>query len=558
MNKNLVWFTEKPSRIDAFILSAVVIFITWHPLYLHGKMNLFELGLYLPGIDGILHGQIPYRDFFYLRGPFEIYVPAVMMRLFGENVAVLETCFYVGTVVSMIICVLLAVEMFQTRLFLCLFVPVFIARTFPRVVFTYWGGMRYALGILALLLMVKFFKQRRQLLLYLSGVVSALALMTSVEIGVCLFPAVGATLLLALFYEKKNAWFWIKSLGVYIAGVLTVLLIFVFYMLTTNSLGPFIEAVYAVVFKSHPTFVTYLTSTAPKTAGQFIYSMLPGTHNFKYLTPMYLYVVTSVYIGIRFLRKNLSWFDLAVTVVAGYGFFLYLAAFRIIEGGQFETALQPEKILLFLGLEILYFYIKDKFSGVALKFFIAAVVISTMVFSLGKYAHRFFIFKYVSHGFNLHKKGIDPLYGFEYKTITFDRGKGMVVPADQGVELEQVVSYIQTHSLPTDKVFVYPDKGAYSFFMERPYVGRFPIACLSWMNDNWPKELMQSLKEQEPAYAVLAKDPGIEYREVYFTRKKNRKYYDDVIQYIQDNYDQVLETPESYIFKLKRTLKRVM
>src|SRR5882672_5735022 len=120
---------NKPRYIDTFLLSCFVILITWHPFYQHGKINFFENGLYLPCIDALLKGQIPFRDFFYLRGPFELYMPTLLMRFFGEHISILATYFYVGTILTLILYVCLAKEIYQSRLMLYVFVPVFAART---------------------------------------------------------------------------------------------------------------------------------------------------------------------------------------------------------------------------------------------------------------------------------------------------------------------------------------------------------------------------------------------------------------------------------------------
>ena len=607
----LNWSLRRSTGYDAFFLSLLVVLITWNPYYLHQKINLFELGLYLPGIDSILKGQIPYRDFFYLRGPFEIYVPAFFMKLGGENISVLATYFYAGTVIALIICVWIARVLLQTRLMLWIFVPVLIASTFTRVVFTYWGGMRYALGLLVLLLMVYFFQTRRPVFLFLSGSVSALALMTSIEIGVCLLPAAGTGLFLCMLYERKNIRFWLSCFFSYTVGFITVMSAFIASMVTSHSLMPFLETVYAVVFNSHPTFATYLTSSAPRTLPQFILAMVPGVHNFKYMTPMYLYIILGVYLLIGFIielpstkenfrtlasvvrptlldiwldgsktalvgkvfrthdtsvdsssesskvgkEKLNKWklgpMDFAAMVIGMYGFILYLAAFRIIEGGQFETALQPEKILLFFILERAYFFLKTRGHSGVLKIFVAVLIISSLGFSLEKYFHRFFVFKYAASFFSKKKERAYPLYGMNKMTLTVPRAQGMVTTADQGEEIEQVVHYVQAHSSGQDYVFAYPDRGAYSFLMDRPYVSRFPTACLSWMNERWHSELMFDLKRQRPRLAVLAKNLGPDYWNVYFTRIKNREHYDEVINYIRRNYLLIQETPNSYIYKIQ-------
>ena len=139
-------FQNKPNFWDAFWLSIFVIFITGQPFFMRHEIIMMETGIHLPDINAIFHGQIPYRDFFYLRGPLELYFPAFLMILFGKNMIFLPVFFYVWSVVTLIVLVVIAKNLYRSRLILYLMVPVLAARTFPRIPYYYWGGMRYALA----------------------------------------------------------------------------------------------------------------------------------------------------------------------------------------------------------------------------------------------------------------------------------------------------------------------------------------------------------------------------------------------------------------------------
>ena len=95
MNENKIfkWIPQLlqiPTRSkDVFILSFFAILITLNPLFMHGRINFFEVGLYLPGIQAVLNGEVPYRDFFHLRGPLELYMPALMMKLWSVHLKIL-------------------------------------------------------------------------------------------------------------------------------------------------------------------------------------------------------------------------------------------------------------------------------------------------------------------------------------------------------------------------------------------------------------------------------------------------------------------------------------
>ena len=71
------------------------------------------------------------------------------MNIFGDNMIWLPIFYYVGTILTLIFCVCLAFQLYRTRFIFYLMVPVFVAVTFPRIAFYYWGGLRYALGILS-------------------------------------------------------------------------------------------------------------------------------------------------------------------------------------------------------------------------------------------------------------------------------------------------------------------------------------------------------------------------------------------------------------------------
>src|SRR5271170_1953937 len=116
MQKLLLRFLQSSRQPkDILLLILLVLLLLWQPLYLHQELNLFEWGLYLPGIDAVSQGQVPFRDFFHLRGPFELYGPAFFMKIFGFRADVLAAYFYLGTVVTILVAVLIAYELISQR-----------------------------------------------------------------------------------------------------------------------------------------------------------------------------------------------------------------------------------------------------------------------------------------------------------------------------------------------------------------------------------------------------------------------------------------------------------
>ncbi|MCX5681065.1 MAG: hypothetical protein NT079_02090 [Candidatus Omnitrophica bacterium] len=563
-----------PRYYDAIVMSLFAIFITWQPYYLVGEINLFELGIYLPCINALLDGKIPYRDFFYLRGPLELYVPAFFMRFFGENISILSTIFYVGTIATLIIFVLIAKELYKTRFVFYLFVPVLIARTFPRVVFHIWGGMRFALGALGILFFIYFIKKRNFFWIFFAGVISSLAFLTSVEIGVCLVLTVVITLIFSLYSKLEDFYIFKKSFFIYSLGLMIVLVPHGAYLIATRSAIPFLDCVYSVATNMTKVFPDYLFESHPKNFIEALLAMNPLSLHFKHLTPAYCYLFFVGYIIFRFRKFGRSSFcreDIPVVIIAIYGLIMYVLAFRKIGAGQFEMALQPEKLLFFFMLErICLFLIRQKknlkgssahqfqprfrkkvfLQALGINFFILAFFMSSISYAVHRYNHRFLVFKYLRDRIiGKDAKELTPLEGQESKILTIQRARGMVVPFWQAEDFEQITEFVNKNTERQEAVFMFAEYGAYSFIVDRPFVGRFPMATFSWINDRWADELFEDLKKAKPRYAILPRQLDLTFEKVYFKVKQNKDNFDKVMSYINENYKIIKSTPSTYIYK---------
>jgi len=564
-------FLKRPTYFDILVLSIFTILITLQPYFMHGKINIFEVGLYLPGIQSILNGEIPYRDFFHLRGPFELYMPAFMMRLFGENIAVLSSYFYIGTVITLILCVFIAKELYKTRFVLYLMIPVLVGRTFPRVVFTFWGGMRFAFGLLAILFAIYFFRRKKYIWLFLSGVVSSLAFLTSIEVGVCTILSILATLIFAWFFGLKRKREAMKSLSIYSLGLLSVLLPYGIYLFAAHALVPFMDSMYSITITMTKVFPDSAFENHPSSFWEAMLAMGPWSTHFKHLTPAYCYIFLISYITFKIKKGLLSKIDLSFVCVFFYGLILYIFAFRKLGSSHFEMALQPEKILLFFLLEVVFLTLLEKknlfkvqvLSGplaikkylkikILLIYFICFSFIGSSIgYAVARYNHRFFSFKYIRNLIIRKKEDLRPLAGDKSKRLTLERAKGMVVPVSQAEDFEQISEFFQKNTMPREPVFMFPEIGSYSFIVDRPFVGRFPMVTFSWFGGNWHEELFQDLQEVRPQFAVIPKELAPRFEKVYFLVQENRKKYHQVLDYVYNNYDLVQSTPTLNIYKSK-------
>lgn len=565
---------KPPTYVDTIILSLFTILITLQPFYPEGKINLFELGLYLPGIDAVLRGDVLYRDVFHLRGPLEIYLPAAMMKIFGVHLNILYLYFYVGTISTMILFVLTAREFFKTKYIYYLFTIVFTARTFPRVVYHIWGGFRYAFGILSIYCAIRFFKTNRKLWIFLSGVAASLGILISVEIGLCAIFGLLLSFVFGLIFKIFDLKDAIKSISIFLLGACIVSIPYLIYLALNNALIPFWDSMYIVVTNMEKVIDQHFVSTYPRTFIQSVLAMInPAAKNFRHLTPGYLYLIVLFVLLKRVHTKKFSVVDINLLCLGGYGIFMYVTCFRSLWASQFEMALQPEKILLFYVLEQVYFYlltIKDEIinysktsitAGIHIRFPRAKVYGiyfmlflfcgSSLGYSIDRFNKRFIFFKIVRD--KLMGKNIDylrPLAGEKSRALKIERAEGVITTESQANDIEQVVSFLQDNTNADEVVFMHSEMGIYNFFADRKFLGRFPLYTFAWFDEGWFDEFCKDFLEVKPKFVVIRKDFPTNWKEVYLAKKNNVIKYEKLLKMISDNYHFVKETENAKIYQI--------
>ncbi|MCA9406414.1 MAG: hypothetical protein KC684_07750 [Candidatus Omnitrophica bacterium] len=550
----------KPRYVDTFLLTFFVIIITFNPYYLFGQLNLFELGIYLPGISAVLDGQIPFRDFFYLRGPFELYMPAFVMNMFGEDVAMLAGWFYFGTVLTLILYTLAGRKIYQTRLIYYLMVPVLVARTFPRVVYTFWGGMRFALGILVVLFLIEYLRGRKQRWLILSGIFSAIALLTSIDVGFCTVAAGVGTFALMAYLQKSVRTEYIQSMKVYIFALIIPLGIYAMYLSLHQALIPYLENVYIVSTQMTKVFKVQLGSEVPDTLLSALGALFnPVGPHFKHMTPVYCYLFFAMYFVYKHRKKEGQKRLIFCIPLFFYGLILYVLAFRNIEAAQFEMALQPEKLLLFFLLEQVFLHFrtwKQKHTTahirrLAINFLILALVMSSLGYAWTRYSRRFFTFQYVKAKITgKDTVQLNPLAGRPADILILQRAGGVVVPSAQAEDIQGVQQYLSSQIYENERFTAFGELASYHFLLDRPAVGRFSMSIFAWLDDDWHREYMAQLEKNKPKFVIQHRELPPWFEDIYFQYPPNRVKFQQEQNFVAQYYEKVLETPSLEVYKL--------
>jgi len=318
----------------------------------------------------------------------------------------------------------------------------------------------------------------------------------------------------------------------------------------------------------------HLVSTYPRNIIEAFLAMINPWHtNFKHMTPSYLYVFIVIYLFFRLKKKTFVQEDLAIICLGTYGFIMYNIGFRGLWAAQFEMALQPEKILLFFLLEQTFLYLtlkrkeylafaterlssQGRMFNVAkiygINFLVFAFFMSSVGYSIARYDHRFFAFKFVRDKIiGKDTAYLKPLAGEEARAVNIERASGIIVPVKQAEELEQIDAFVKAHVQKNEMLFTYPELGTYNFFFDRRSIGKFPIATFAWFNDQWHDKFFANLKSVKPQYVILEKEISQRWKDVYLALEPNRKKYNDVMDFILTHYSIEEETTLSYVYKLK-------
>lgn len=532
----------KSSRLDFLFLVLIVSLVTLQPYFKHGAINFYETGQYFPQINEVFHGRVLYRDMFVMRGPLEMLMPAFLMKLFGKHISLLSAYFYFGTVLTLIIYAICSLRLFSTRLFSYLFTLVLTARTFTRVCFAIWGGIRFGFGILAILLAINFLRRKKTIWLILAGMATSLGFLTSVEIGVFSFISI-FVMFCFLVYCEKNINEALKHMLIYLMGTFVVCVPFILYLFFHNAFIYYISTLKIVIFRMTDVFNASLVFSTPADFKDFLLAFSPWNHNFKYTLPFFFYFFIGIYLFRKIITKKITVPDISILLIFIYGVFLYKGAFRDIEGPQYRMALQPLLLIMFFYLERIYIHIKKIRPRFSLKkilvwFFIFLVPFYSVGFSLYKYNKRFFIFKELK-SLIVYRRHIDiPYTDPEPLAIKSERAKGVIVPGHQVRDIDAVVSYITSNTEKREIVFTYPDLGTYNFLFDRPPLGRFYTAEFSFMHPQWFEELISDLESKKPRFIVTTND----FSRLEQFRPTVGTYLDQIHEYLAKNY----KTVESY------------
>jgi hypothetical protein len=139
--------------------------------------------------------------------------------------------------------------------------------------------------------------------------------------------------------------------------------------------------------------------------------------------------------------------------------------------------------------------------------------------------------------------------GSPVTAVDFPRVKHMTIPVWQAKDLEQLKTFIDEHVPAHEVVWMYPELASLYFILDRPWVGRFPMASLSWMDEGWFADYEKTLENHPPRYAILSKMKQFYFNTAYFLVPANRMKHERMMQFLYNHYVMEGQTPSYLIYR---------
>jgi hypothetical protein len=544
-----LWIT-----LDYFIAPGVILFLLFDPNFLHGYIDFLETGQYLSGVNGIFEGKVPYKDFFVLFGPFQLYAIAAAMALFGKTIATFRMFFYLNYLLSFLAIYFLARQVCRRRSAVYLAVFVCLVEVSQPFWATSWDFGRMGLGMLVLLVLAAYARKEDKRLVFLAGILSGTTFFYTLDVGVIAIlasliflsassmqgPGVGRERI----SQALRLFLWYGG-----GGLLVAIPLFIF-MALEGALVPYIETAFYVLPKYHmtvwgqaaPSFVEAVRNSPTILA-------LVRKEVFRVYLPIFLYTGIFLYLVAFLLRKKWNTERSIFLLLFIFGVLAYKTAFRAIMGPQFQVVLPPLLILTVSLFERAHdaLFVRDpettQHARVGSKFLLKTVAFGMLAVAVGSYflvspkryygtLHGWLAYQQLKGELVATYSFPVPFHSLGLKESKVERiGKAMI-PSWQEAQVAAVVEYLKKNTKEREEVFCYPEHGLYNFLAERPASTQFYIAGYAYTAPHWREKLLAQLSTHGPRIVVynteisnLAKSIG-----------RREELFPDVTKFIERNY----------------------
>lgn len=494
--------------LDYAAVPLFIIYLLYQPDFAAAPLFHTEVGQYLGPLEGILYfKQVPYRDMFVLYGPLSVYLPALVMLVFGPSLWTLRAYFYFSSILSAVFCYFLARTLLRTRLCVLLVTGLCLAASYDKFWFSSWGGLRNGIGLLIIFLLCRAARTAFSgALLLAAGTATAAALLLSTELGLAVLAADLVFLFMLEPGPRLRAGVMFFGVGF---GALAVPCII--YLSAQDALLPYLKTAFVDIPCNHFSRFGQLewreTLAFSAGVGRRLEWLAAAAAQ---LAPLALsLLLCGWFVACGLIKRNRTPRNAVLAALATYGMLISAAAFRVSAGPQRDIAMLP---LILLAAAVL-----EPIASTACKTGPAAGPRMTRRASPRQYALLGCALLFLAAQVTAIDAGIfrsipqqiahlllkSPVQSLSpYTIVETERGGGALLPASQAAEVAEVTAYLRSRTRPGEPIFIFPDMGAYYLLADRPSVGRFPVAVAAYLTDEYRREIALDLVRAAPRYIL--------------------------------------------------------
>jgi len=259
-------------------------------------INYFDEGYILEGARRILAGEVPYRDFHFIYTPGTIYFLAFFLRIGGQYIIVERLAAALLSVLGVIFLGLLTLKL--TKNTILTFLSMFLYALWgPAHLNFFWPVM----SVIPLLFIYLFLLSESHL--FLSGVILGIILLFKHNFGAALVISFLCYLVLVRYSKRQ--------IFMIFLGFLSVITLFIIYLLTTQSLIPFISEMNIYTIQEILVRKSLSVPFPTQSIGKFTLYTFPGIASFI------------IGIGLMVKKKNMNLLFIPLAILAIYLFGIF-------------------------------------------------------------------------------------------------------------------------------------------------------------------------------------------------------------------------------------------
>jgi hypothetical protein len=418
-------------------------------------INIFDEGIVLYGAVSVLEGYIPYKDFWYIYSPGNLYFLALSFKIFGPSI-ILTRILNIITLFSVLICTnKITKDLVSDKISILI----------SFILITLWLGLSQIFSVLSLPLLftllasislITYFDRKQPYLLISSGIFTGLVSIFRIDFGLYTFLSITLTLIAYnhKFYSGldfqpiKSLLKSLKSWGIYLGSFILSVLPVVIYFLAVVPISDLYSQLVTFPTQIYPVYrnLPYPTPFTIPIPSLHLVPILEFLNNLTsvliFYFPFLIYFTTSVYVLFKLIKGKFGtkrdW--IAILLLFLGIFFLSHSSVRPDPSYVHIFSTMIPAILLFSYICSEIFKVGDvlksnikfkKTSHILLKFFIIYVVLASF-------------FTHTIHFQDDNTK--------IWSSMGLERGEGIYVTHQE--DLIDAVKFIQQNVPLNEKIFV--------------------------------------------------------------------------------------------------------